>query len=30
LRMKQFTPLVKACALSVSKAMGYQDKGAIT
>jgi IclR family transcriptional regulator, KDG regulon repressor len=28
LKMKQFTPLVKACALSVSKALGYQDKGA--
>jgi IclR family KDG regulon transcriptional repressor len=26
LKMKQFAPLVKACALSVSKALGYQDK----
>jgi IclR family KDG regulon transcriptional repressor len=27
LKMKQLTPLVKACALSVSKALGYQEKG---
>ncbi len=26
LKMKQFTPLVKACALSVSKVLGYQEK----
>jgi IclR family KDG regulon transcriptional repressor len=27
LKMKQFTPLVKACALSVSRTLGYKDKG---
>lgn len=27
-KMKQFAPLVKECALSVSKALGYQDKDA--
>jgi DNA-binding IclR family transcriptional regulator len=29
LKMKQFTPLVKTCALLISKALGYQDKTAI-